>query len=226
MVYYDKLRYRLMPYIYSLAGMTHFSDYTIMRPLIMDFNGDEEVNNISDQYMFGPSLMVAPVYRYKSRIRDVYFPSECGWYDFYSGKYLNGGQKSSVEAPYERIPLYVREGSILPVGPEIEYTAEKPADPLTVLVYTGKDCGFKLYEDEGTNYNYEKGSSSNISFNYSEARKELKISEREGDFPGMLKSRTFNIIFINKDNPVPYNPLVTPDSIISYSGKGVTVKRK
>jgi alpha-D-xyloside xylohydrolase len=218
MVYYDKLRYHLIPYIYSLAGMTHFNDYTIMRPLIMDFNGDVNVNNISDQYMFGPSLMVAPVCKYKARNRDVYFPASCAWYDFYSGNYLNGGQKVNVDAPYERLPLYVREGTILPVGPEIQYTSEKQSDPLTLFVYTGKDCTFTLYEDEGTNYNYEKGSFSNIRFNYNEEKKELTIGERKGVFPGMLKSRTFKIVFISKDNPVPFDPEITPDLTVNYDG--------
>jgi len=226
MVYYDKLRYRLMPYIYSLAGMTHFNDYTIMRPLIMDFTVDSKVNNISDQYMFGPSLMVAPVYKYKARAREVYFPALCGWYDFYSGRYMNGGQRQKVGAPYERMPLYVREGTILPTGPEIQYTGEKPADPLTLFVYTGKDCGFTFYEDEGTNYNYEKGSYSNIRFSYNEEKKELTIDERKGDFAGMLKSRTINIIFISKDKPVPFDPGATPDKTITYDGNRVTVNRK
>jgi alpha-D-xyloside xylohydrolase len=224
MVYYDKLRYRLMPYIYSLAGMTHFNDYTIMRPLIMDFNGDNEVNNISDQYMFGPSLMVAPVCKYKARNREIYFPKDCGWYDFYSGKYMSGGQRISVDAPYERIPLYVREGSILPAGPEIEFTNEKPADPLTIFIYTGKNCGFTLYEDEGTNYNYEKGFYSTISFNYNNAKKELNISSRKGDFSGMLKSRTFNLIFIAEDKPGSFDTHSSPDKVIHYTGQPVTVK--
>ena len=226
MVYYDKLRYRLMPYIYSLAGMTHFNDYTIMRPLIMDFNGDPDVYNISDQYMFGPSLMVAPVYKYKARNREIYFPASCGWYDFYSGKYINGGQRLMADAPYERIPLYVREGTILPAGPEIQYTNEKPADPLTLFVYTGKDCEFTLYEDEGINYNYEKGSYSNIRFSYSEGKRELTVDERKGDFEGMLKTRTFNFVFIDKNKSVGFDPDVTPESTITYTGNKVTISRK
>ena len=206
MVYYDKLRYRLMPYIYSLAGMTHFNDYTIMRPLIMDFNGDRKVNNIGDQYMFGPSLMVSPVYKYKAREREIYFPAACGWYDFYTGKFINAGQKIKVDAPYERLPLYVREGTILPIGPEIQYTDEKPADPLTLYIYTGKSCDFTLYEDEGTNYNYEKGSYSTIHLIYNEERKELTIEDRKGEFNGMLKTRTFNIVIINKKKSIGYAP--------------------
>jgi len=223
MVYYDKLRYRLMPYIYSLAGMTHFNDYTIMRPLIMDFNGDRKVNNIGDQYMFGPSLMVSPVYKYKAREREIYFPAACGWYDFYTGKFINAGQKIKVDAPYERLPLYVREGTILPIGPEIQYTDEKPADPLALYIYTGKSCDFTLYEDEGTNYNYEKGSYSTILLIYNEERKELTIEDRKGEFNGMLKTRTFNIVIINKKKSIGYAPEIIPDQSVTYTGKKIVV---
>jgi alpha-D-xyloside xylohydrolase len=223
MVYYDKLRYRLMPYIYTLAGMTHFNDYTIMRPLIMDFNGDPGIYNISDQYMFGPSLMVAPVYKYKARSREVYLPAACGWYDFYNKKYFRGGQRIIADAPYEKIPLFIREGTILPVGPEIQFTSEKKADPLIIFVYTGKDCEFQLYEDEGANYNYEKGSYSNILFSYNEAKKELKIGERKGSFPGMPVTRTFKIIFISKEKMVTFNPEISADVTINYDGNASEV---
>ena len=132
-VYYTKLRYNMMPYIYSLAGMTYFNDYTIMRPLVMDFTADANVNNIGDQFMFGSALMVAPVYEYGARSREVYFPASCGWYDFYSGKYVDGGQKLTVDAPYERIPLYVCEGAIVPYGPDMQYSDEKPASEITPI---------------------------------------------------------------------------------------------
>jgi alpha-D-xyloside xylohydrolase len=194
-----------------------------MRPLIMDFNGDRVVNNIGDQYMFGPSIMVIPVYKYKARSREVYFPSQCGWYDFYSGKYLNGGQNQTVDAPYERIPLYIREGTIIPFGPEIQYTSEKPVDPITLMVYTGKDGEFTLYEDEGTNYNYEKGWFSKINFTYNEAKRELIIGERKGSFEGMVKSRTFNIVFISKNKPVPIDPLPTPDKTVTFDGTRISI---
>jgi alpha-D-xyloside xylohydrolase len=115
MLYYDKLRYYLMPYIYSLAGLTYFNDYTIMRAMVMDFGSDKTVRNIGDQYMFGPSLLVAPVYKYKAKSREVYFPSQCGWYDFYTGIYIMGGHRLQVDAPYEQMPLFVREGSIIPL---------------------------------------------------------------------------------------------------------------
>jgi alpha-D-xyloside xylohydrolase len=225
MVYVNKLRYRLMPYIYSLAGKTHFEDYTIMRALVMDFNGDKNVENVGDQYMFGPSLMVAPVYQYKARNREVYFPAGNGWYDLYSGKYTEGGQKISVDAPYERMPLFVKEGSIVPFGPEIQYTGEKQADVITLYVYTGKDAEFILYEDEGINYNYEKGAFSTIRINYNEQSGKLTIGDVQGSFEGMLKSRTFNIIWVGKQKPVEFDLSKKADATVSYEGKVMEVLR-
>ena len=176
-----------MPYIYSLAGMTWFNDYTIMRPLVMDFTDDTNVNNIGDQFMFGPSFMVSPVYHYGDRSREVYFPKSAGWYDFYTGKFQAGGEKKAVDAPYERIPLFVRAGSIVPFGPEIQYTDEKKADYIKLYVYQGADAAFTLYEDEGVNYNYEQGKYTMIPMTYDEAKKQLVIGERKGEFDGMLK---------------------------------------
>lgn len=225
MVYSGKLRYRLMPYIYSLAGKTHFDDYTIMRALVMDFNGDTRVNNIGDQYMFGPSLMVAPVCQYKARNREVYFPEANGWYDLYSGKYTEGGQKLTVDAPYERMPLFVKEGSIVPFGPEIQYTGEKQADAITLYVYTGKDAEFTLYEDEGVNYNYEKGAFGTIQLKYSEESGKLVIGEAKGSFDGMLKSRTFNIVWVGKQNPKAYDLTRKPDATINYESSTVEIAR-
>jgi alpha-D-xyloside xylohydrolase len=225
MVYYDKLRYRLMPYLYSLAGLTYFNDYTIMRAMVMDFGGDKAVKSIGDQYMFGPSLLVAPVYKYKARSRDVYFPSSCGWYDFYTGIYILGGHQLQVDAPFEQIPLFVREGSIIPFGPEIQFTDEKPADLITLRVYTGRNCAFTLYEDEGTNYNYEKGECSTIKFSYDETTGELTIGDRKGEFSGMLKERVFNIIWITHDNPVAFDPVFVPHDSITYKGERIVIKK-
>lgn len=224
MLYYNKLRYRLMPYIYSLAGATYHKDYTIMRGLIMDFPKDIAVRNIGDQYMFGPSLLISPVYKYKETEKSMYLPAGQGWYDFYSGKYLKGGQQVTVAAPYARMPLMVKEGSILPFGPALQYTAEKKADTISLYVYTGKDASFKIYEDEDLNYNYEKGAFSNIPLNYSEATRQLTIGTREGSFPGMLNSRVFKIIWVSSSSPKGYEPERTSDKIILYSGKAVTVK--
>ncbi len=204
MLYYNKLRYRLMPYIYSITGAVYHHDYTIMRGLAMDFGKDKNVLNIADQYMFGPSLMVCPVTEYKERQREVYFPNDGAWYNLYTGEIIEGGQKLSVDAPYERMPLYVREGSILPAGPEIEYTNQKPDAPIDIYVYTGKDGSFELYEDESTNYNYEKGKFSTIRFEYSEKDNTLNVLPREGEFDGMTQNREFRVYKLSRGQAVPF----------------------
>ena len=198
-VYYTKLRYALMPYIYSLAGKTWFEDYTIMRPLVMDFMADADVMNIGDAYMFGPSFLVAPVYEYGARSREVYFPDCEGWYDFYTNEFIEGGRSEVVDAPYDRMPLYVRAGSIVPMGPEIQWSDEKPADVIDLYIYQGADGSFTLYEDENVNYNYEKGLYSMIEFDYDDDNRLLSIGERRGEFPGMLEERVFNVIPVSKD---------------------------
>ncbi len=222
-VYYDKLRYRLMPYLYSMAGWVHLHDYTMMRGLIMDFNGDRKVKNIKDQWMFGPAFMACPVGYYKARNRSVYFPKQSGWYDFYTGEHINGGHTLVVDAPYERIPLYVREGSVIPFGPEIQYTDEKPADDITLYVYAGRDGRFQLYEDEGVNYNYEKGRYTTIDISYNDAARTLTIGARQGKYQGMLKSRTFRVVYVTPASTQGYT--LTPDAAVSvtYSGKEVTL---
>ena len=140
-LWYMKLRYRLMPYLYSLAGAVNREDYTIMRGLPMDYPDDPLVRDLSDQWMFGPALMPCPVYEYGARSREVYLP-EGGWYDFYTGEYLSGGRTVKAEAPLERMPLYARQGSIIPFGPEIEWSDEKPADEIRLYVYAGADADF------------------------------------------------------------------------------------
>lgn len=222
--YYNKLRYRMMPYIYSLAGKTYFDDYTIMRPLIMDYSNDVNVQNISTQYMFGPSLMVAPVYKYQATSIPVYFPKGTNWYNFYSGEMYKGGEKKEVDAPYDRMPLFVPEGGILLFGPEISYVGEKKPTEIDVYIYAGKDGSFYLYEDEGTNFNYEKGAFSKITFEYNDANKTLAIGNRIGLYPTMIENRTFNIIYVQTDKPAGWDTKKTTDTVVSYSGKEVTVK--
>jgi alpha-D-xyloside xylohydrolase len=217
-LYYIKLRYRLMPYIYSLAGMTYLNDYTIMRPLAMDFGKDITVQDIGDQYMFGPSLMVCPVYEYGARSRNVYFPGACGWYDFHTGKYISGGRRENVEAPYEHLPLYFREGSIIPCGPEVQYTDEKQPEYITLYVYTGQNGRFALYEDEGVNYQYEKGRYAIIPMVYNETLRTLVICDRQGEYPGMLRNRTFNVVIVDKNNPKPFGKHVKGVEI-AYDGR-------
>ena len=217
MLYYTNLRYKLMPYIYSLAGMTWFEDYTIMRPLVMDFMADERVMNIGDTYMFGPSFLVAPVYEYGAREREVYFPECAGWYDFYSDGFVEGGAYRKVAAPYERMPLYVKAGSIIPFGPQMQWSDEKPADVIDLHVYAGADGTFTLYEDENVNYNYEKGLYSMITFSYDNDSHQLSVSERKGEYPGMLKSRKFNVILVSENGR-------SNAGTIEYNGEALSLK--
>ena len=233
-VYYDRLRYRLMPYLYSLAAWAHFRDYTLMRALVMDFDRDTEVLNIGNQWMLGPALMACPVGYYKARNRQVYFPSPCGWYDLYTGEHLQGGQRLVVDAPYERIPVYVREGAIIPFGPDMQYSDEKPAELINLYVYAGQNGEFQLYEDEGTNYNYERGQYATIDISYDDQARTLTIGQRKGQFPGMLKSRRFNVVLVTKDAPRALHldsstkgssQGETPEGkMVQYDGRPVTVQ--
>ena len=223
-VYYDRLRYRLMPYLYSMAGWAHFKDYTLMRALVMDFNGDREVENIGDQWMFGPALMACPVGYYKARNRSVYFPEKCGWYNLYTGEYLDGGQRLVVDAPYEQIPVFVREGAIIPFGPAMEWSDERPAELINLFVYAGQDGTFQLYEDEGTNYNYERGKYATIDISYDDASRTVSFSARKGSFSGMLKQRRFNIVLMTKDAAKPLNLDNPEGTMVTYAGRALSVK--
>ena len=238
-VYYDKLRYRLMPYLYSMAGWVHLKDYTMMRGLIMDFNGDKQVEDIKDQWMFGPALMACPVAQYKARNRSVYFPKQSGWYDLYTGEKIIDAEDTShlspltshlsnrrlvVDAPYERIPVYVREGSIIPYGPEIQYCDEKPAELINLYVYAGSNGQFQLYEDEGVNYNYEKGKYATIDITYDDATKTLSFGKRNGSFNGMLKQRRFNVVLVTKDQPRALNVENPEGVMVQYNGKALSVQ--
>ena len=226
-VFYDKLRYRLMPYLYSMAGMVHFKDYTMMRGLVMDFNGDDNIYNIKDQWMFGSALMACPVGEYQKYSRNVYLPKQKGWYDFYTGKHYAGGQTIVADAPYEKIPVFVPEGSILPVGPEMEWSDQKKPELIDLYVYAGKDGSYTLYEDEGTNYNYEKGKYATIDFQYDDAQKTLTIGARKGSFDGMLQKRRFNVVLVSRDNQQGISLAKAPKGKkVKYAGQVVTVKLK
>lgn len=225
MLYYTELRYRLMPYVYTLAGMCHFDDYTMMRPLMMDFSDDKEIDNVSDQYMFGPSMMICPVYKYKARDREVYFPMGHDWYDLYSGKITKGGNRLVVVANYDRMPVYVRSGSILPIGKVIQNTKE-PQKDLTIYVYAGKDGEFSIYEDENTNYNYEKGQFSRILLKYDDAKRSFSISKREGSFKGMHEKRIINVILVTPEKPTGLDETQTDINTVSYAGKEIVIPLK
>lgn len=199
LIYYDELRYRLMSYIYSLAGMVYHNDYTLMRSLAMSYTVDKQT------------------YSYKARNREVYFPAGSKWYDFYSNTRIDGGQKISVEAPLGHIPLFVPVGTILPVGSVMQYASEKKAENIEIRVHQGKDGKFSLYEDEDTNYNYERGAFSTISFDYNDAKGTLTIGDRKGNFDGMLTNRVFRVVFIEKSSYAP--------KIVQYNGLKTVVKR-
>jgi len=217
LLYYTELCYRLMPYIYTLAGKCFFDDYTIMRPLVMDFGSDTKALNIGDQYMFGSQLMVCPVYSYKARNRSVYFPEKTGWYSLYDGSFEKGGNRLSVDAPFDRMPVYLASGSILTTGARIENTTQ-PQNDLTIYVYAGRDGAFNLYEDENLNYNYEKGACSNILFKWDDAARTLTISDRKGSFKGMIPERDLNVILVGPDKPAGLD-VPGQGTTIHYAGK-------
>ena len=233
------LRYRLLPYIYSNAWQITKNGSTIMRPLVMDFKGDTTALRQQYEFMFGKSILAAPVTEPKVDKRNVYLPSltpspsqsmgeklplpleggvGIGWYDFWTGKRYNGGQTISTETPLDKIPLYVKAGSIIPMGPVIQF-ATKKNNPLEIRIYPGADGKFTLYEDENDNYDYEKGMYSTIIFKWNDSKKVLTIGKRKGSFPGMLKEHTFNIILIKGNNGAGIEISTKFDKTIEYSGK-------
>jgi len=219
---YDRLRYRLMPYIYSQAWKVTSEGATIMRPLVMDFRTDVRAQNTGDEFLFGPSLLVSPVTEPGATVRHMYLPAAT-WYDFWSGGLIKGGQAIDAPAPLERLPLFVRAGAILPLGPEVQFAAEKPADPLEIRIYRGADGDFTLYEDENDNYNYEKGAFATIGFHWDDAKQSLAIGERKGTFPGMLKDRTFRVVFVRENHGAGEAVTETADKSVAYSGKAISV---
>jgi len=222
LVNFDRLRYRLLPYIYSLAWKTTSESYTPMRPLVMDFRTDVRAQNTWDEFMYGPSFLVSPVTEPGATSRRVYLP-KAKWYDFWNGIVVGGEREVTGEAPLDRLPLYVRAGSILPLGPELEWSTEKAADPIEVRVYRGSDGTFTMYEDENDTYNYEKGAYATIPLRWDDAKGILTIGDRQGQFPGMLASRTFRVVFVGENHGVGIAPSDTADKVVTYSGKQVTV---
>ena len=220
---YDRMRYRLLPYIYSLAGAVTREDSTIMRALVMDFPADTRARDIPDEYMFGPALLVAPVTSYLARSRAVYLPGEGLWYDFSTGAALRGGRSVDTAAPLDSIPVYARAGSIVPVGPELQYTGEKPADPTTLYVYAGADGAFTFYEDDGLTYGYERGAFALIPLRWNDSTRTLAIGARTGSFPGMLARRSFDVVFVSADKPVGFSFAPTAGQRIQYRGDPVEV---
>lgn len=197
LIRYDKLRYRMLPYIYSLAWRITNEDYTIQRPLIMDWQNDPKVAGIGDQFMFGPALLVNPVTEEGATSRAVYLPAANAWYDFWSGEKLAGGRRIVAEAPLDRIPVYVKAGSILPLGPEVEYAEQRTEEPTELRVYRGSDGSFALYDDQGDTYAYEKGAHAIIPLQWDDKSAALTIGGRQGEYPGMPRERVFRIVVVD-----------------------------
>lgn len=189
----------------------------MMRGLVLDFRGDPKVYDIPDQYMFGPAIMVNPVTKSAAKSRQVYLPKGAAWFDFWTGKSFPGGQSIKAPAPIQTLPLFVRAGSIIPLGPPVESTMEK-ADPIELRVYPGASGSFTLYEDEDDNYDYEKGVYAVIPFRWDDAKKVLSIGPRQGEFPGMLEKRTFRIVWVRDGVGAGPGPSEKVDAEVEYDG--------
>lgn len=218
----DKLRYRLMPYTYSLAWMTTNSDYTPMRSLIFDFRTDPNVKTVGSQYMYGPAFMVSPVTTEGATTRSVYFPGG-QWYDFWTGQLRNGGNTMTVNAPLSQIPLHMRAGSIVPMGPEIQYATER-ADTIELRIYPGADGTFSMYEDEGDGYDYETGKYATIPITYVDETKNVIIGTRNGSFTGMDAKKVFNIVFVKDGHGTGIGVTADPDERLVYTGQQVSLQ--
>ena len=201
---YINLRYSLLPYIYSEAWQITNQQSSLMRALVMDFPKDEKVLDLNDQYMFGHSFLVAPVLKsmytedkkenfQQDGYRQVYLPKGTEWFDYWTGERFSGGQTIDKKAPIDILPLYVKAGSIVPVGPKVDYAEQKDWSNLKINIYPGADAEFTLYEDENDNYNYEKGAYSEIKFVWDNNKQQLTIEKRQGKFEGMLKDRSFQL---------------------------------
>jgi alpha-D-xyloside xylohydrolase len=221
---FDRLRYRLLPYVYSLAGDVTHNAGTMMRALVMDFPADRTAREATDEYMFGPAFLVSPVTSYKARSRPVYLPSGANWYDFWSGGWHSGGQTVDTSAPYDSMPLYIRTRSIVPFGPEIQYTTKKKPDPITLFIYQGTDGDFTLYEDDGVTCAYEKGAFTRIPIHWDDAAKTLTIGKRQGSFVGALSERTFHLVLVSKQKPVPFSFTPQADRTLHYNGDRIVAK--
>lgn len=220
---YLNLRYRLLPYIYSQAADITFNNGTLMRPLVMDFGTDPKALEQNYEYMFGPSFLVAPVLEQATKQWDVYLPeNQSGWVNFWTGEHFDGGQSIKTEASLPTIPLFVKSGSIIPMGEFMQYSSERGADTLEIRVYAGEDAKFQLYEDEGTNYNYENGAFSIIPFEWDEQAQTLTVDKRKGKFEGMLEKRVFKIVPVagNSGTGIKMADTYLP---VEYSGKKVVI---
>ena len=221
---YLDLRYRLLPYLYSTAWQVTSEGSPFMRPLVVDFAKDPQVIGIGDQYLFGPAIMVTPVTTAGATNCSVYLPAAgAPWYNFWTGETSPAGQRVETAAPVETLPLFVKPGAIVPMGPFLQYSSEKPADPIELRIYRGANGKFTLYEDQGDTYDYEKGKYATIPISWDDAKRTLEIGIRTGDFPGMLKERTFNVVWVSANHGAGIPVTEKPDAAVHYSGKAVKV---
>jgi len=229
------VRYSMLPYIYSVSWDVTARQSSMMRALMMDFPKDKKALDLNDEYMFGRSILVSPVttQMYSKdtnedfstvKTKELYLPEGTNWVDFWTGDKISGGQTVKKETPIDIIPLYVKSGSIIPIGPKVQYATEKRWDNLELRIYEGANGEFTLYEDENDNYNYEKGAFSTITFTWDDARKVLTINDRKGDFPGMLSVRKFNIVRVTPGNGTGIDTVKKYDKIVDYTGKKVVVR--
>ncbi len=223
MIKADELRYRLLPYIYSLAAQTNREGAPIMRALLLDFPHDSAVKEISDQFMFGSSLLVNPVIYPSVTSRWIYLPLGSTWIDFWTAERFQGGQWIEAPAPFDRLPLFVKAGSILPMAPPMQHVNEKAADPIELRIYRGQDGDFILYEDEGDGYGYETGASSTISLHWNDTRSVLEWGERQGSFPGLLQKRSFHVVLVDKSHGTGSESASSIDRTVSYEGRQLSV---
>jgi alpha-D-xyloside xylohydrolase len=220
---FDRLRYRLLPYVYSMAWRVTSEDYTIQRPLVMDFREDKATWEIGDEFLFGPAILVSPVTSEHATQRNVYLPAGAGWYDFWTGTQAAGGVEVNRAAPIDRIPLEVRAGSILPLGPAIEY-AGQAADPIELRIYPGANGDFNLYEDEGDSYRYEQGAHAIIPIHWDDASRTVTFGDREGSYRGMPARHTFNVVIVAQGHGVGGETTDAPDKSIQYAGAKIAAR--
>lgn len=238
------LRYRLLPYIYSLTGAVTHENGTIMRPLVMDFATDRKAILLDNEYMFGKNILVCPVTQplYTKKVEgnkgvatvaniakasspvQVYLPKGSKWIDFWTNEMIEGGREINRECPISIMPLYIKAGSILPLGPKVQYTSEKKWNDLDICIYPGANGEFTLYEDEFDNYDYEKGAFTSIRFTWDDANRTLTISDRNGSYPGMLKNRRFNLTVMKPGKQNAETVMIKADKRVSYSGKKMSFK--
>jgi alpha-D-xyloside xylohydrolase len=213
---FDRLRYRLFPYLYSLAGAVRREGGTFMRPMVMDFPEDQGVRDLADEYMFGHEFLIAPVSQYKARLRPVVLPEAAGWYDFWLGRPVSSGAQMA-KAPLDSPPVFVRAGSIIPLQPVGQYIGQDPAAPITLVVYAGANGSFTLYQDDGLTNAYEKGAFSEIPITWNDQRHEVTIGQRKGSFKGMPDKIHFQVIVVSPSHPWPYSETQN-GQIIQYAG--------